>query len=204
MIIVIVSDNNLLFESISLLVQNARLVLIRNDQEIASFLEEQKVINLLILDHISDSIRIEQISKFARNILEISCIFKSSNMSFLKPFRIKDLLSYIHDVSMQQELFYIINDRIIYDERASALRCDDAIIKLTEKENHLIKSLLNANNFTVSKHELLQNVWGYSSDTQTTTIETYVSRIKSKLPKELNIIGIDAGHVILHIQHSYS
>ena len=54
-------------------------------------------------------------------------------------------------------------------------------IKLTEKEVAIIKYLYKNRNRIVSKTELLQEVWGYSPDASTHTIETHIYRLGQKV-----------------------
>lgn len=57
-------------------------------------------------------------------------------------------------------------------------------IKLTEKEVSIIKYLYKARDKIVSKNELLQEVWGYSPDVTTHTIETHIYRLRQKVEHE--------------------
>ena len=55
------------------------------------------------------------------------------------------------------------------------------LIKLTEKEVAIIKYLYKAGQNIVSKNDLLQEVWGYSPDVSTHTIETHIYRLRQKV-----------------------
>ena len=55
------------------------------------------------------------------------------------------------------------------------------IIKLTEKEVAVIKYLYKTKDHIVSKNELLQEVWGYSPEVSTHTIETHIYRLRQKV-----------------------
>ncbi len=61
---------------------------------------------------------------------------------------------------------------------------NNEIIKLTEKEVAIIKYLYKAKDKIVSKNELLQEVWGYSPDVTTHTIETHIYRLRQKVEHE--------------------
>ena len=61
---------------------------------------------------------------------------------------------------------------------------NNEIIKLTEKEVALIKYLYKAKDKIVSKNELLQEVWGYSPEVTTHTIETHIYRLRQKVEHE--------------------
>lgn len=58
------------------------------------------------------------------------------------------------------------------------------VIKLTEKEVAIIKYLYKAKDKIVSKNELLQEVWGYSPEATTHTIETHIYRLRQKVEHE--------------------
>ena len=66
----------------------------------------------------------------------------------------------------------------IYNERNSET------IKLTEKEVAIIKFLYKNKDKNVSKNDLLQEVWGYSPDASTHTIETHIYRLRQKVEHE--------------------
>ena len=55
------------------------------------------------------------------------------------------------------------------------------IIKLTEKEVAVIKYLYKTKDHIVSKNELLQEVWRYSPEVSTHTIETHIYRLRQKV-----------------------
>ena len=54
-------------------------------------------------------------------------------------------------------------------------------IELTEKESALIYKLLSYPNTVFSKQQLMDEIWGYDTESDYNTIKTYVSRIRNKL-----------------------
>ena len=56
--------------------------------------------------------------------------------------------------------------------------------KLTEKEVKILKYLYNNTPNTVNKEDLLQNVWGYSVEMSTHTIETHIYRLRQKVEQD--------------------
>ena len=58
------------------------------------------------------------------------------------------------------------------------------ITKLTEKEVSILKYLYKSGAKIVSKNELLQEVWGYSPEVTTHTIETHIYRLRQKVEHE--------------------
>lgn len=55
--------------------------------------------------------------------------------------------------------------------------------KLTEKEVDIIKYLYQTAPVTASKEDLLKNVWEYSTDATTHTVETHIYRVRQKVEK---------------------
>lgn len=74
------------------------------------------------------------------------------------------------------------------------------LIKLTEKEVSIIKYLYKSQDRIVSKNELLQEVWGYSPDVTTHTIETHIYRLRQKVehdnPDAQIIITEEGGYLL--------
>lgn len=56
--------------------------------------------------------------------------------------------------------------------------------KLTEREVSIIQYLYKSRGKAVPKNELLQNVWEYSGDVTTHTIETHIYRLRKKVEQE--------------------
>jgi DNA-binding response OmpR family regulator len=55
--------------------------------------------------------------------------------------------------------------------------------KLTEKEVDIIKYLYQIAPQTASKEDMLENVWEYSADVTTHTVETHIYRVRQKVEK---------------------
>lgn len=74
------------------------------------------------------------------------------------------------------------------------------IVKLTEKEVAILKYLYNAGNRMVYKAELLEEVWNYSADVSTHTLETHIYRLRQKVEKvdkrSKLIITHDGGYLL--------
>ena len=68
--------------------------------------------------------------------------------------------------------------------------------KLTEKEVSILKYLYKSRGRIVSKNELLQEVWEYSPEVTTHTIETHIYRLRQKVEQnspEIQLILTDEG-----------
>ena len=66
-------------------------------------------------------------------------------------------------------------------ETVDDARNDQADIELTEKEVGILKCLLSSGEEIVDKDEILKQVWNYSSDVTTHTLETHIYRLRQKL-----------------------
>ena len=74
---------------------------------------------------------------------------------------------------------------------------DNIRLKLTEKEIEIILYL----NETKTKHSVLdlqKNIWGYSSDMETHTVETHIYRLRKKISNKFN----DENFILSH-QNAY-
>ena len=57
-------------------------------------------------------------------------------------------------------------------------------IKLTEREVDILKYLYQNSDIISTKENLLENVWGYSADVTTHTIETHIYRLRQKVEED--------------------
>ena len=83
---------------------------------------------------------------------------------------------------MDDSLFVAVNDEWIYNERANILQSQNTKISLTDKENDLFKAFLLSKDFSTDKESLRKSVWNHHRDTESTTIETHIYKLKQKLP----------------------
>ena len=91
-----------------------------------------------------------------------------------------------------------IKDYII-DLNSRTINTENKKLKLTERELDIIMFLKNHN--TPQKIEILQNqIWKYSSNLETHTVETHVYRLRKKIKETFNddnfIISKEDGYVI--------
>jgi DNA-binding response OmpR family regulator len=71
-------------------------------------------------------------------------------------------------------------------------------IRLTEKEAALLKYLYRAAGRGVSRHTLLREVWGYSPDVSSHTVETHIYRLRRKIEA-----GGDTPQIVLNDGNGY-
>ena len=71
------------------------------------------------------------------------------------------------------------------DKNTRFLKNKENLIKITEKEMHFIVELNNSSK-PLTKDYILKNIWGYSSDADTHTVETHIYRLRQKIKNQFN------------------
>ena len=70
---------------------------------------------------------------------------------------------------------------------------------MTEKETDLIIYIKSNNNVTIK--DLQNNVWGYSANLETHTVETHIYRLRKKIKEKFNddnfIVNTEKGYRII-------
>lgn len=154
--------------------------------------DESHLIDMIILDEKSETLKnIRKIHARTPIILlqrngDESVKPTLLNNVIFKPFALEELLNQIQasinllDNSSAGYLNfnkYIVRPikKDIYNQR------NQELLKLTEKEVAIIKYLYKCKDRVVTKNELLQEVWGYSPEVSTHTIETHIYRLRQKV-----------------------
>ncbi len=103
-----------------------------------------------------------------------------------EPFTILDfekkITSLIAKYEFRKNSLINLNNYII-DKNERKIKKNNLELKLSEKEiNFLI--LFSKNDKSISRDEVLKNVWKYSSETETHTVETHIHRLRKKIAKK--------------------
>ena len=77
-----------------------------------------------------------------------------------------------------------INDYIL-DKNQRILKKGSIALKITEREIDFIEKL-NSSKQPLNKNFILKNIWSYSSETDTHTIETHIYRLRQKIKENFN------------------
>lgn len=67
------------------------------------------------------------------------------------------------------------------DLNKAMLICGESSIQLTKKEFKVLKMLFTNSNMTLTKENLIVNIWGEDSDTTENNVEAYISFIRKKI-----------------------
>ena len=65
-------------------------------------------------------------------------------------------------------------------EKTMAGTYEGRTIELTEKEFELLYKLLSYPGVLFTKQQLMDEIWGYDTETEYDTIKTYISRLRKK------------------------
>ena len=170
---------------------------------------EKDLINVIIFDDdfVNYPLKLKTINK-EKNIIKLLISNSSLNKKLSyddcmrRPINISELNSKITKLFTGQR-FYInstvkIKDYIL-DKNTKKITKNRIFVIVTEKEVQLLELLLNSNK-PISKKEILNNVWKYSSDADTHTVETHVYRLRKKIIDKFNdekfILSTKKGYVV--------
>ena len=78
------------------------------------------------------------------------------------------------------------------DENDYLVKYNNSIIEMTKKEFELLFKLLSYPNRVMTKIQLLEDIWGYESNSGEDTIKTHINKIRNKLKevKEFEIVSV--------------
>ena len=137
------------------------------------------------------SFRKNKINNFPSILITESSIPKSMFSSELReqlkmPFTIlefeKKVISLLAKNEFRKNSLIQLDDYII-DKNERKIKKNDLELQLSEKEiNFLI--LFSKNKEPISRNLVLKNVWNYSSESETHTVETHIHRLRKKISKK--------------------
>ena len=107
-----------------------------------------------------------------------------ANEYIIKPFKYPALLK---SIGLQLRQFGKTEDTqhnigsYVFKPNSKVLESKNKSIRLTEKENDILKFLYQNLKTIVSREILLHEVWGYNSKVTTHTLETHIYRLRQKI-----------------------
>ncbi len=114
-----------------------------------------------------------------------------------KPFGLRELLARIKAVlrrgqnsSSSERSEYTIG-RMTVNFSAYSAQIGDDPIKMSHKEFEILKYLWEHRNDTVSRYQLLEDIWGYNEQPTTRTVDNFILKLRQKIesnPEEPQII----------------
>ena len=108
-----------------------------------------------------------------------------------KPLRInylnKKISTILAKISNSNEVSHEIGPFIFFPQRKIITINGITKIELTEKEVDILRCLINSGIEPVNRDKLLKQVWNYSSDVTTHTLETHIYRLRQKLEIDASV-----------------
>ena len=104
-----------------------------------------------------------------------------------KPFSVRELILRVKAVlkrgSKKKEVVEVVRQfgDLKIDVDSHEVHVDDAKINLTALEFRLLRQLVDTRGRVQSRDQLLSEVWGYSAEVTTRTVDTHVKRLREKL-----------------------
>jgi len=118
----------------------------------------------------------------------------------IKPFRypvlLKSIETQLHKFKKSENTKYSIGNYIFKPKSKILESNKKRSIRLTEKENNILKFLYKHIGNIVSRETLLHEVWGYNSKVTTHTLETHIYRLRQKIeddPSEACLLITETG-----------
>lgn len=182
--VILLTRSNLLANSIRDNLLDTDFFYIYNDYQ--ELVNSHNKINLLIID-LSDLILDNIWHHKIKTIVNLTSKnkFSQDEINISKPLRLNNFLKIIQGVNNSQDIFCVINNDFIYNEKLHTLSSQKNSIRLTAKENNIFKSMLLSTDFRIEKEFLLKNVWKYHENSESSTIDTHLYRLKAKLPDNM-------------------
>ena len=148
------------------------------------------------IENDEDIIFIDEKIQSAKEIKDIPTVLflteeKSINNADLvikKPFKLDPMLNALKNNTLlpkvRRKECLTFNEYSLYPVKKEIVSAiTGKTTKLTEKEVDIIKYLYQTAPITASKEDLLKNVWEYSTDATTHTVETHIYRVRQKVEK---------------------
>ena len=162
------------YEDLNLCIKDAEneksLVIFFNNEKYKNFIEEDKKHNfpLLLVDK----------SKLSKNNLQ-NDLKSHLNIPFTIFYFEKKIVSLLAKSEFKKNSLIKLNDYII-DKNERKIKKNNLELQLSEKEiNFLV--LFSNNKKPISKNLVLKNVWNYSLESETHTVETHIHRLRKKI-----------------------
>ncbi len=110
-----------------------------------------------------------------------------------KPFSVRELLARVKAMlrrnqsnGYSQENQFITLGRLQIDFNAFVAKENEKEVKLSHKEFEILNYLVANKNKLITRHDLLQKVWGYDEDITTRTVDNFIARIRQKIEENPN------------------
>lgn len=160
----IIYEYQILYKILSEIKEYLNFEILHVDKDKLQELEFDKFENYLIVSSVK-SVDLKNNFVLENLPIKLDKLIQTININFLKTNFIKK-----SDVKIGKYKLDLNSRKIILDNTS---------LSLTEKEVEMIFFIKSNSNVTI--RELQNNVWGYSSDLETHTVETHIYRLRKKM-----------------------
>ena len=95
--------------------------------------------------------------------------------------RVRAVLRRTQDAVSSAEHVLLSDGPISLDERAHTVCVSGQPVQLTLKEYQLLTLLMKNQGAVLTRDVLLENIWGYGSESETRTVDVHIKRLREKL-----------------------
>ena len=178
--IAIISNDIVMFTAIS--ENNSYDIKLISAANFEQFLTLQPKIDLLIVDAEIDA-KIIPWYKINAVINLVDKKLLTNEVNFSRPLKLEKLLGAIASVINDEHVFVCLNQKWIYSQSLFKISSANQEISLTSRENDLVATLLRRENFSATKNYLKSEIWKYHQDSESTTVDIHLYKLKNKLPE---------------------
>lgn len=218
--ILVIEDEKLLANSIKALLESKGFdVETVYDGELGVQYAELGIYDLLILDVMMPKIDGYQVARQVRNrrcstpILMLTAksavedriegLNAGADYYLTKPFDSRELMACINALLRRQgnQVDELTFGNTSLDLASSLLICGEKSVRLSAKEFHVMRMLLQSGNHNLSKESIIARVWGYDSNAVENHVEVYVGFLRKKLDSiNSNIKIVSARRLGYHLE----
>lgn len=108
-----------------------------------------------------------------------------------KPFSLRELLARVKAILRRTETLPKTNDeytigRLQINFLTFNAKSNGKEVNLSHREFEILKYLVEHKNSTVSRDDLLSDVWGYESRVTTRTVDNFILKLRQKIEEDIN------------------
>ena len=147
----------------------------------AIIVDTENIKKILLNDSKKPKILIQQNNEISKSQSIFSIVYKLP-LNVIK-FN-QDVINICKKFEFKNNSLILIKDYIL-DKNERTLRKNNLILKITEKEINFIE-ILHSSSKPLNRDFILKNIWEYSSETDTHTVETHIYRLRQKIKNQFS------------------
>lgn len=109
-----------------------------------------------------------------------------------KPFSLRELSARIkvvlrrYEKENKDENNYIVVGRLAIDFKSYSASCDGQKVAMTHREIEILKYLVSKRNTTVTRDELLKEIWGEEEFVTRRTVDNFIYKLRQKIEQKID------------------